>query len=110
MSKTTKRTGAKGQTQPTRTADEQQPAQLTYWQVDRLVRSVAFDLLGEKEETAKTIILLADEISKHPFDHSHVETIAHLIKDHLFAITMASDEALDHFLETERRQVVARWQ
>jgi hypothetical protein len=90
--------------QPTRKTSEPERAKLTYAQFDALARALAVELMGEQAEAIKLIILLADEIAKHPFDNSHVETIAILIKDHLFAVTPASDEALDRFIDAERRK------
>src|ERR1043165_2786120 len=102
MEHTPKRTDGKAQ----RATDEQQPAKLSYWQIDRLARSLAFDLMGDQTAT-RTVMLLMDEIAKHPFDFSHVETIAHLVKSHLFGLTGEADQAFAELIKTERERFIA---
>lgn len=78
-----------------------EPDKLTYEQIDRLARSLAFALMQEPE-AAKTVLLLMYEIELYPFDNSHVGTIAHLINSHLFAGLVESDEAFRRLMKKER--------
>lgn len=72
---------------------EEKPEPMTWNQIDSLARSLAVELMDAEAETVHTLLLLMNEISSHPFDHSHVETIANLLRVHLFAVTLESDRA-----------------
>ena len=74
-------------------AGSAKPEQMTYEQLDATARAIAFDLLGEKEEAVRLLLVIFAEIAAHPFDHSHVELAANLMRDHLFAVTPESDKA-----------------
>jgi hypothetical protein len=59
---------------------------LTYEQIDHLARSVAVALM-DSEHIIAPLMLLVREIGEHPFDTSHVETVANLYSAHLFGIS-----------------------
>ncbi len=79
-------------------AVEEKPEQMTWEQIDHLARGVAVELMDSHSETVRTLLLLMHEISTHPFDHSHVETIATLLHTHLFAVTLESDRAEEQLM------------
>ena len=87
---------------------DEKPEQLTYWQIDRLARSLAFDLTNAGEGTLKTVLLLMQEIASHPFDHSYVETVANLTAIHIFAVTREADDACKELVDRERRKIIGK--
>jgi len=64
---------------------------LTWKQINLLASDFA-DTLMEKDVDASPLILLVNEISSHPFDHSHVETIANLLEHRLIENTTEAAE------------------
>lgn len=95
----------KNNTNTKRTPRATAPAKLTYRQLDRLARGLALDLMQDPA-TGAVFMLLMDEIAKHPFDHSHVETIAHLVNAHLFAVTHEANDAFALFITAEREKFI----
>ena len=83
---------------------EEKPEQMTWEQVDRLARSLAVELMDAETEAVYMLLLLMHEISSHPFDQSHVETIANLMRDHLFAVTTESDRAEEQLIAKVREK------
>lgn len=84
---------------------EARPEPLDWDSVDRLAVALAYDLLDTPEAVA-TLMVLVNEIEKHPFDFSHVETVAGRISHHLFACTSASGEAYRRYVEKERARLL----
>jgi hypothetical protein len=77
------------------------PEKMTLEEIDRLARALAFDLMDE-DETISKIVLLLNEIAVHPFDHSYIETIAHLVKRQLYAATLESDRAETKYIARQK--------
>jgi hypothetical protein len=69
------------------------PEQLMWDEIDGLARALAVDLMCEKPQAIRLLLLLTHEIGFHSFDQSHVETISGLMRDHLFNVTPESDTA-----------------
>ncbi len=85
-------------------AVEEKPEQMTWDEIDRIARSVAVELMDAETEAVYMLLLLMHEISSHPFDHSHVETIATLLRDHLFTVTLESDRAEEQLIAKVREK------
>ncbi len=82
------------------------PEKLTYEQIQTISLAVAQDL-SQFESTAGYLIVLMRDIAEHPFDSSHVETIATLLSSHLFNwATVESSEALRNFTANARQKVL----
>ena len=81
------------------------PEKMPYEQIDRLARGLAFDLIDDNSAIA-CLMLLMQEIAEHPFNTSHVETVANLINMHLFAVTPEADRAIREFLAAKRRALL----
>lgn len=77
---------------------------LSWDEIERLAGDLANELMMAGVDTAP-LMLLMQEITRHPFDHSHVETIAILLNMHLFARTPDADAALDAVMEAGRRKL-----
>jgi hypothetical protein len=85
-------------------AVETKPEPLTWEQIDRLARRLTIELM-DSEGPDKIIMLLMQEIASHPFDHSHVETIANLVNTHLFGSTREADLAFKELIGRERAKL-----
>jgi hypothetical protein len=90
-------------TKPTRKRE-----QLDWNQIDFLARTVSVDLMGDKEEAMRVLMILMQEIAENPFDHSHVETITNLLLHHLFASTVEADVAFKTFIARERQKLTEK--
>ncbi|MDT7807295.1 MAG: hypothetical protein QOJ70_1108 [Acidobacteriota bacterium] len=77
------------------------PERLTYMQIDNLASQLSIELMQE-DETRSLVMIFMQEIAEHPFDPSHVETIARLVNTHLFARSYEANEAFDAFMRAER--------
>ena len=80
------------------------PEHLTWDEIDGLARALAVDLMGEKPEAIRLLLLLMHEIGFHSFDQSHVETIGGLMRDHLFDVTPESDVAEEKLIAAIRAE------
>lgn len=78
---------------------------LTYDEVDRLASSVGSHI---EDAPRESLMILMQEISRHPFDHSHVEGIANLLLRHLFAWTPQADAAEGKFIADVRAKLVGK--
>jgi hypothetical protein len=74
-------------------AVEKKPEQMTWNEIDRFARGLAILLMDAEPEVTYELLLLFHEIGTHSFDQGHVETIAILMRTHLFAVTVESDRA-----------------
>ena len=89
-------------------AVEPNTEKLTWEQIDTLARALAVEvMMTECDEAAHIVMLLMSEISTHPFDHSHVETVANLLNAHLFAVTVEAEDACRELLGRERPRLLA---
>jgi hypothetical protein len=87
-----------------RRAVEKKPEQMTWEQIDRLARGLAVELMDAEPEAVYMLLLLMHEISSHSFDQGHVETIAILMRTHLFAVTTESDRAEEQLIAKLREK------
>ena len=101
---TTKKHTASSRQSDTAAADNQRE-QFSFDDIDRIWCGFAIDVMCA-DRLIKPIMALLDEIATHPFDHSHVETIANLGKAHLFAVTSESDEAEREYTAAARRELL----
>jgi hypothetical protein len=83
---------------------DEKPEQLSYTRVDNLASALSIELM-EEEEACNLVMILMQEIAEHPFDNSHVETIANLVNTHLFARSRQADKAFKQFMDAERRKL-----
>jgi len=84
---------------------EEKPEQLSYDEIRRLADDLACDMMNLKDEAFARFMLLMQEISLHPFDHSHVETVANLTLTYLFAHSQEAERAYKRFIRDERAKL-----
>lgn len=77
------------------------PEQLTYEQIQHLADNLAFDVMSMEGEAGVYLMLLMQDIASHPFDNSHVETIANLLLTYLFAHSSRAGEEYKRFIREE---------
>jgi hypothetical protein len=81
------------------------PEKMSYEQIDRLARALAYELMQE-DRALGILMLLMQEIAEHPYDHSHVETVANLVNTRAFAVTPEADTASRQFIAGARLALI----
>jgi len=79
----------------------EKPEPLTYEQVQRLTRGIA-DSAIEDEWLLGALMVFTREIIEHCHDKLHVETVAMLLEDHLYAVTSDFDRAQERYIAAKR--------
>lgn len=83
---------------------EETPEKLTYEQIEALAR----ELTGEYDtngQVAEILLNLADEIVQHCKEFGHVEVVAFVLRDALYAASSECAESRDCFIEQLRSEV-----
>jgi hypothetical protein len=81
----------------------EKPEPLTYEQLVRLARGVR-DSAIDDEWLLGALMMLTREIVNNCFDAQHVETVAMVLEDHLYAVTVDCNEAQRRFIEARRAE------
>ena len=69
-----------------------------------LADDLACDMMNLDDGRTR-LMLLIQEISFHPFNNSHVETIANLMMTYLFAYTREANAAFNRLMNAERAKL-----
>jgi hypothetical protein len=88
-----------------KTMPEEKPEQMSYDEIRRLADDLADDLMNLSDGTLAGFMLLMQEIADHPFDHSHVETVANVTLTYLFAHSHEAARAYKQFIRDERAKL-----
>jgi hypothetical protein len=79
----------------------ERPEPMDWYLIDKLACALANDLM-DSPETVKALMLLLQEIARHPYEPHVTEGIANHLNMRLFSTMVESDAAFGELMERER--------
>jgi hypothetical protein len=81
----------------------EKPEPLTYEQLERLALGIR-DSTIEDDWLLGALLIFTREIINNCRDATHVETVAMVLEDHLYTVTMDCNKAQERFIEARRAE------